>query len=121
MGQLRGEAALNIFREVFAREKNKSIADIFSIAARQPAPRFFVNYARAARMVAAIDNHGILPSNAYKCDMYIELHKRWRKRGGKSYKTLYDIIEQPAPSFYLSEEAFKCLVYKMMRYKNKKK
>lgn len=80
MGQMRGEAALEVFRRVMEREKDKSVAEIFAIAAKEPAPRFFVNFARAYRTVADMVRHGYRPPNEYKAAMYDELLRRWKAK-----------------------------------------
>ena len=115
MGQIRGEAALEVFRRVMAREKDKSVMEIFAIAAKEPAPQFFVNFPQAYRTVSALARHGYRPQNEHKAAMYDELYRRWKLRGVEHFAGLEEIINEPAPSFYMSDEAFKALVYKMIK------
>ena len=121
LGQMRGEAVYEAFRRVMEREKGKSVMEIFAIAAKEPAPRFYVNFAQAYRTVSCMARHGYRPQNEYKAQMYDEIFRRWKERGVVHYAGLEEIINEPAPSFYLSEQAFKALVYKMLRFEKRKK
>lgn len=92
------------------------------IAANSPAPRFYCTFENARRMVSLLDRGKELPiENEKKIQMYKELHRRFvearNKTGVNSFSLLEDIINQPAPSFYLSLEAFRPLVYKAMNEK----
>ena len=58
--------------------------------------------------------------NENKLAMYKEIYKRWMqqvKDCNKRYKyiILEQIIEEPAPSFYLDEESFRGIIYKTLR------
>lgn len=55
-----------------------------------------------------------------KAAMVDELHRRWKARGAKHYVCLYEIVEEPAPSFYISPSRFRRLVYLELRSKRKK-
>lgn len=121
LGQMRGEAVYEAFRRVMERETGKSVMEIFAIAAKEPAPRFFVTFTQAYRVIADMVRHGYRPTNEYKAAMYDELHRRWKAKGVSHFADLEEIINEPAPSFYMSEEAFRTLVYKMIRNGRSKK
>lgn len=116
MGQMRGAAVLEAFLRVMAREKDKNVTEVLAIAAKEPAPIFFVDYPRAQRMVSELERKGRKSRNPYKAAMFEELHRRWKARGARRYVALGEIIEQPAPSFYMSLDNFKAIVYKRLKY-----
>ena len=63
--------------------------------------------------------------NKNKIEMYKELFRRYKNMREKdvhnrviNYTALEKIIEEPAPSFYLDTETFRCLLYKALRERN---
>ena len=118
-GQMRCEAALEAFNK--ALSECDSVMAAFKKAATGPAPRFFVTLPIAMRHVAQIERTGTIACSEGKAALYTELHRRWKATGSKTYGILEEIIEEPAPSFYIGEEAFKALVYKTMKNGGNKK
>lgn len=114
----RAEACLEAFQRVLPQ--CKSVAEAFEVAAREPAPRFFVTFARAYRCVMELERHGKRVQEPTKAAMFDELHRRWKAKGVKHYASLEDIIDEPAPSFYIAPLTFRTLVYKALRDKRKK-
>ena len=63
-------------------------------------------------------------TNSNKRKMYMEIYRRYREQVKDSdarykYLILENIIEEPAPSFYLDEETFRGIVYSTLRRKEK--
>lgn len=114
----RAEACYEVFKRVLMQ--CESISEAFERAAREPAPRFFVEFPRAYRCVSELERYGKRVPNTMKAAMYDELHRRWKARGVKHYQVLEEIIEEPAPSFYIAPETFKALVYIVIRDKRRK-
>lgn len=84
------------------------------------APRFFVTYENARRFVSLLVRGKEIPiTNRNKLAMYKELYQRYMARAKedieRSYLVLEDIIEEPAPSFYMDYETFKGIVYSTLR------
>ena len=85
------------------------------------APRFYVTFENARRFISMLSRKKKLPLiNKNKVAMYKEIYQRYIKRvkdSSKRYKyvILEQIIEEPAPSFYLDEETFRGIVYKTLR------
>ncbi len=111
----------NSFKEV---RKNKPYAtqnDIIKYAVNCKAPRFYVTFENARRFVSMMARKKKLPFiNENKLAMYKEIYRRWLqqvKDCNKRYKyiILENIIEEPAPSFYLDEESFRGIIYKTLR------
>ena len=95
--------------------------EVIHHAASREAPRFYVTFENARRFVSMLMRKKKLPlMNLNKIRMYKEIYHRYLKRVkdcNKRYKYLIleQIIEEPAPSFYLDEETFRGIVYKSLR------
>lgn len=113
MGRQRGEAAVAAFNRVLPT--CKTLDEAYAKAAKEPAPRFFVEFPRAYRCVSELERYGKRVSNPLKAAMYDELHRRWKAKGVKHYAVLEEILKEPAPSFYIEPWTFRTLVYKMLR------
>ena len=95
--------------------------EIIKHAVKSKAPRFYVTFENARRFVSLLSRKKKLPLiNRNKLAMYKEIYHRYLQRvkdNGKRYKyiVLEQIIEEPAPSFYLDTETFRGIVYKTLR------
>lgn len=112
----RAEACLEAFYRVLPQP---TAEEAFERAAEEPAPKFFVSFDRAYRCVSELERHGKRVMEPTKAAMVDELHRRWRAKNAKHYVCLEEIIEEPAPSFYISLSTFKRLVYSELRSKRK--
>lgn len=88
---------------------------------KQPAPRFYIDFESARRYVSLI-----MRNKCSKCrKIYYDLAERLRARTGSGtrvdYTPLFDIIEEPAPSFYLNVESIVGILYSEMRSRLKVK
>lgn len=94
---------------------------IISNAMKMGAPRFYTTFEKARRFVSLLERNRKLPlSNSNKIDMYNEIHRRYqecKKNGCIGYSVLENIINQPAPSFYMNATTFRDLVYKKLNNK----
>ena len=78
--------------------------DAYKVAAESGAPRFYCTYEQARRFVSLINRKQPLPlKQENKRRMYRGIYKKWKAAGYTTFKALYEIINSPAPSFYLSE------------------
>lgn len=114
----RAEACLEAFYRVLPQ--CKTVDEAFERAAKEPAPKFFVSFSRACRCVSELERNGKRVTEPTKAAMVDELHRRWKAKGVKHYVCLEEIIEEPAPSFYISPSTFRRLVYLELRSKKKK-
>ena len=95
--------------------------EVIHHASNREAPRFYVTFENARRFVSMLMRKKKLPlMNLNKIRMYKEIYHRYLERVkdcNKRYKYLIleQIIEEPAPSFYLDEETFRGIVYKSLR------
>ena len=122
---IRKRDVLNSFFESLKEvRKTKPYAtqdEIIRHAVKGKAPRFYVTFENARRFVSLLSRKKKLPLiNSNKQAMYKEIYRRYIQRvkdNGKRYKyiVLEQIIEEPAPSFYLDTETFRGIVYKTLR------
>ena len=95
--------------------------EIIRHAVKSKAPRFYVTFENARRFVSLLSRKKKLPLiNSNKLAMYKEIYRRYVQRmkdDSKRYKymILEQIIEEPAPSFYLDEDTFRGIVYRTLR------
>ncbi|MBO7193296.1 MAG: hypothetical protein J6V47_03330 [Bacteroidaceae bacterium] len=95
--------------------------EIIRHAVKSKAPRFYVTFENARRFVSLLSRKKKLPLiNSNKLEMYKEIYHRYIKKvkdSSKRYKyiILEQIIEEPAPSFYLDEQTFRGILYKTLR------
>jgi hypothetical protein len=93
---------------------------------KKPAPKFYVTYERARRFISMMDRGMELPfTNKNKVSMYNEIFRRFIKRRMEThhpgYQDLEEIINEPAPSFYLNMKTFREIIYKSHKQKQKHK
>lgn len=104
------------YYEYLREHKRSDVA--FEQLAMMPAPRFYVEFELARRMVSLIEKGRPLPiKNENKIAMFEELHRRWKKRGVASFEPLQEIIGEPAPRFYRDCDTMMGIVYRQMKLK----
>ena len=130
VGEMRKQAIIDTFFETMKNCRKidpfASLEKIIEKAAATTAPRFFVSFENARRFVSMLVRKKRLPLvNKNKVEMYKELFRRYKKQRQEdftsrviNYTLLEKIIEEPAPSFYLDTETFRCLLYKALRERN---
>ena len=130
VGEMRKQAIIDTFFETLKNCRKMdpfaSLEKIIEKAANTNAPRFFVSFENARRFVSMLVRKKSLPLvNKNKVELYKELFRRYKKYRQEdftnrvlNYTLLEKIIEEPAPSFYLDTETFRCLLYKALRERN---
>lgn len=122
---MKGKDVVNALYKAMSENPDKKVLELFDIARKMEAPRFYVTFDQARRFVSMLDRGLELPlKSENKKRMYEELHRRLKKkRGGKKkcYQLLEEIITSPAPEFYMDAETFKQVFYKTIRNKKRKK
>ncbi len=115
------KAFFETMREVRKSNPQATQNDIIEQAAKCKAPRFYVTFENARRYISLMVRKKRVPIvNKNKMEMYKEIYRRYIKRIQESscpyrFIVLENIIEEPAPSFYLDEETFRGIVYKTLR------
>ena len=109
------EAAITAFgrNARFASRK-----DLIDTAITYGAPRFYVSF-EVARRIISIMNRGGKPyfANKYKRLMYTEIFKRFKELTNRkgSYKALQEILKSPAPSFFIDRYQFARIIYRQIK------
>lgn len=118
---MKGKDVVNALYKAMSENPSKKMSELFDIARKKEAPRFYVSFDNARRFVSMLDRGLELPIvNENKRAMYKELHCRLEKaRGGKArrYQLLKDIIYSPAPEFYMDSYTFGSTFYRAIKSK----
>lgn len=121
--EIRKEAVVNTFFDTIKRlSQNNPLTthkEAIERAVQSAAPRFFVTYENAQRLISLMARKKPLPKiNKNKIEMYKEIFRRYMKqckgRYGR-YEILESILQEPAPSFYLDANTFQGILYKTLR------
>lgn len=91
------------------------------------APRFYVSFDKAARFVSLLHRGKSIPvKSPRRIALYTELHRRYEAFLKEhpsyegNYSILREILQEPAPSFYISHKSFTQIRYSYYRMKRKK-
>ena len=95
-----------------------SKSTLFDEAMRMSAPRFYVTYERAARIISSF-RKGIIPniSNQLKLEMYRDIYRLFVERTDGRIKSLRAILEMEALSFYIDKRHFVRLIRQSLKLK----
>lgn len=88
----------------------------------QPAPRFYISARQASLVIGKIQAHisliGLRSSQRRMMWQLWEDYRRWRREHPDSTasreRVLEHLVEQPAPEFYMTEEAARKMLRKMI-------
>lgn len=119
---------INLFKSLFTSSTGPAtVGDIAAVICDSGAPRFYVSYDLAQRQIARISRG--LPLTEVKGElkkqMYYDIYRLWQKRCAKKYTSggafpfseLYHVLDEPAPSFYLSKSRVVGIIYKERKRK----
>ena len=100
------------------KDRRCGIGQAMRIACDSVAPRFYFEFERARMHVSRIERGMPLEVKVRdKVEALHEIHRRWLALGTKSYTPLKDILEMPAPRFYISYAHFAKIVYEYLKKK----
>lgn len=93
-----------------------SKSTLFDEAMRMTAPRFYVTYERAARIISSF-RKGIIPeiNNPLKLEMYRDIYRLFVERSDGRIGSLRKILEMEAPSFYIDKRHFVRLIRQSLK------
>lgn len=117
----------NLILEMFRKSK-MGVAEFAEWLTTQPAPCFFVKLEDARRNVSLILRGKPTEVNLQNphSRVYIDIAERLKKHpqyiSEKRYRyaPIIDILDEPAPSFYLNKETIQSLIYRKLREKRKR-
>ena len=117
----RSRNLLEVFNRLFSAIADARVEDVLRLAVAHPARRFWVSEERALRVVHEMERTGVTPScNALKHEMYEEIYRRvCMVRDSHPHWTLARcvgyVVNQEAPSFYLSVSSAHAILVKEKR------
>ena len=118
----RSEVLIRNYREALARASKISIMKIFGDLSQAPAPRFWVSEARAVNVVKQLmkDDKALDGMHTEKRKMYLEIYRRVMEMKEESPEMplgdiVFEVVNSPAPSFYLSKASVAKLIYSSRR------
>ena len=127
MNQLRKHKRNEIIVKMFLESK-MGVCEFAEWLTTQPAPCFFVEYEDARRNVSLLlrgKPAAVKPHTLHYC-VYLDIAERLVKHpryiSAKRYKyvPIEEILEEPAPSFYLDKETIRGLIYRKLKEKRKR-
>ncbi|MCF2603376.1 hypothetical protein JQM84_06715 [Parabacteroides distasonis] len=97
-----------------------SKSTLFDEAMRMSAPRFYVTYERAARIISSF-RKGNIPdmSNPLKMEMYRDIYRLFVEKTDGKIKSLRGVLEMEAPSFYIDKRHFARLIRQSLKHKTR--
>lgn len=111
-----------VFRRLLVGGAGGSLRELFGMAARQPSSRFWVSEHRAAIVIRDMlhRNRDISGMKEQTRRMYEEIYRRVRARlseepGRPVYHVVFEVVNGPAPEFYLTPESAKILIYQSLK------
>lgn len=99
-----------------------STEEVIQEVMKKEAPRFFITYDNARRIISLMHRgKPIHVSNENKLCMYQEIYRRFlqckQEMKVPGYCVLKNIIEQPAPSYYVAIDTMRGIIYKSLKNK----
>lgn len=115
----RNNELMRVYREKIAEASIIIMPVVFAAVAESPASRFWVSEERAAIVISAMAAGKPMPRmRSNKREMFGEIYRRYlamrEERPGKSaYELVAEIVNQPAPKFYLTPRTVGEVIYRI--------
>lgn len=118
--QERDEALCREFRRCIGEAKFINLPEIFRKVASAPAGRYYVSEQRAFLVISQWKSSGRLQVNSPMRrrmfeDIAREAERRRRANSGMSlYDAIFETVNSPAPSFYLTPGSARTIIYRSL-------
>lgn len=115
----RNRDLLRAFREVRSQMRNVSLPEVYKRVVLMPSSRFWVSEERASIVISNIVRGDRLENmRPTKREMYMEIYRRvceLRKERPRAsnYDLVFDVVNSPAPKFYLTPGSAKVILHKV--------
>lgn len=119
--EARNRDLMRAFNAQLAIKKNRSMSDVYKATVNSPSERFWVSEERAAIVISNMMRGDTLEGmGRTKRTMYYEIFHRVRKlrklRPSDSiYNLTFEVVNSPAPQFYLTPGSAKVIIYKIRK------
>ena len=110
---------MRVYRQKLAEAHVVTMPDIFRLVAESPASRFWVSEERAAVVISAMEAGKPMPRmRSNKIEMFQEIHRRYllmrvSRPQGSLCELVAEIVNQPAPKFYLTPRTVGEFIYRI--------
>ena len=116
----RNEELRKLFKEELMKQENRSTSEAMDKVWQSGASRFYVSETRVKAVMRYRKKHGNFPvMGASRLRMFRELWKRYTEKSRLFPKreeedVIYEIVNSPAPSFYLTRRSLRTLLYNIL-------
>lgn len=117
----RNDNLMEVYHEIIAKANHVRMPDVYEKVANSPSRRFWVSEERATIVVSAMMRGDDLKRmRPLKKEMYNEIYRRAMALRDKSPKMpisqlVAQVVEQPAPKFYITPGSTKVLICKIRK------
>lgn len=118
----RNRDLMRAYREQLTQSKEVvSLPDVYRQVVDMPSKRFWVSEERATIVIGNImKGHKLEKMRPTKREMFFEIYSRVcelkKKRPNDSiYDLVFDVVNQPAPKFYLTPGSAKVIIFKIKK------
>ena len=117
----RNDDLMRVYRRQLAAARTVVMPEIFELVAASPARRFWVSEERASIVVSAMESGRPVPRmRSNKREMFEEIYRRYLLRraenpGASTFQLVSEIVNQPAPKFYLTPRTVGELIYRIKK------
>lgn len=117
----RNDDLMRVYRRQLAAARTVVMPEIFELVAASPARRFWVSEERASIVVSAMESGRPVPRmRSNKREMFEEIYRRYLLRraenpGASTFRLVSEIVNQPAPKFYLTPRTVGELIYRIKK------
>lgn len=115
----RNRNLLEVFQKVAAANMDKPLPEIYRLTVMQPAERFWVSEERASIVISSImKGDKLTKMRPTKKKMYLEIYRRVKgmremNPGESLYSLVFDVVNSPAPEFYITPGSAKVIIHKI--------
>lgn len=117
----RNNDLMRAFRKQLAAARTVVMPEIFELVAASPACRFWVSEERASIVISAMEAGRPIPRmRSNKREMFDEIYRRYLLRRAENpdastFQLVSEIVNQPAPKFYLTPRTVGELIYRIKK------
>lgn len=117
----RNDNLMEVYHEIIVKANHVRMPDVYEKVANSPSRRFWVSEERAAIVVSAMMRGDSLDRmRPLKREMYNEIYRRAMELRDKHpnmpiSQLVAQVVEQPAPKFYLTPGSAKVLICKIRK------
>lgn len=115
----RNNDLLHVYRTQLKEAGFIVMPDIFQLVANSPARRFYVSEERASIVISAmLSGNKLTKMRSNKREMFNEIFRRFlilrkQKPNSSVYHLVSEIVQQPAPKFYLTARTVGEFIYRI--------